>query len=100
MIHYKILSCPFCDKDDLVKNGHSENGTQRWHCNTCKKNFQYDYSYNAYKPGIKEQIIELTMNSSGIRDISRTLQINKNTVISELKKNVTSKSIYIGKGRS
>jgi transposase-like protein len=26
------------------------------------------------------------MNSSGVRDISRVLKINKNTVISELKK--------------
>ena len=70
----------------MVKNGHNENGIQRWHCNTCKKYFQLEYRYNACKPGVKEKIIELTMNSSGVRDISRTLQINKNTVISELKK--------------
>ena len=86
MKHYHIIVCPHCSCDDLVKNSHSENNTQRWFCSGCNKSFQLEYAYNAYNPGVKEKIIELTMNSSGIRDISRTLKINKNTVISELKK--------------
>jgi len=86
MKHYHIVTCPFCNCDDLVKNGHSENKTQRWLCNGCKKSFQLEYTYNAYNPGVKEKIVELTLNSSGVRDISRTLKINKNTVMSEFKK--------------
>ena len=100
MKHYQIVTCTFCNGDDLVKNGHSENATQRWYCNNCKKSFQLEYRYNARKPGVKEQITELTMNSSGVRDISRTLQINKNTVISELKKNAANKPIPAGHDRS
>jgi transposase-like protein len=87
MKHYNIITCPHCGGDDLVKNGHRKYGTQCWRCNNCKKYFQFEFRYNARKPGIKEQIIELTMNSSGVRDISRTLKINKNTVIAVLKKN-------------
>ncbi len=45
-----------------------------------------DYLYNAWKPGVKDQIEVEILNCSGIRDISRNLKINKNTVISELKK--------------
>ena len=86
MKHYLLLKCIHCDSDDLVKNGHSENETQRWRCKKCKRSFQLEYNYNAWRPGIKEQIFELTMNSSGVRDISRTLKINKNTVIKALKK--------------
>jgi transposase-like protein len=71
---------------DIVKNGHSENGSQRWRCNKCRKSFQLDYRYNARKQGIKEQIAALTLNSSGVRDISRILKISRNTVTSELKK--------------
>jgi len=71
----------------LQKNGHSENGTQRWRCNECRKSFQLTYRYNARKPGVKEQITVLTLNSSGVRDIGRILGINKNTVVSGLKKN-------------
>jgi transposase-like protein len=69
-----------------VKNGLSENGTQRCRCNKCKKSFKYEYTYNAWKPGVKEQIEIQTLNSGGIRDISRTLDIAKNTVISEFRK--------------
>jgi transposase-like protein len=87
MIHSETIHCPFCHSDDLVKNGHNASGEQRWRCNKCKKSFQLAYKYNAWKPGIKEAIIEQTLNSSGVRDISRNLKINKNTVVSVLKKN-------------
>jgi insertion element IS1 protein InsB len=87
MKHYHLITCTYCGGEDLVKNGHSENGMQRWRCKTCKKSFQLAYRYKAWKPGVKDQIVELTMNSSGVRDISRILQIDKNTVIAELKKN-------------
>jgi transposase-like protein len=76
-----------------MKNGHSENMTQRWVCNSCGRSFQHTYTYNARQPGVKEKISELTLNSSGVRDIGRILKINKNTVIAELKKNAKNKSL-------
>lgn len=85
MKHYHIIICPFCKGNDLVKNGHSETGTQRWRCNQCKKSFQLAYKYNAWQPGTAETIIQQTLNSSGVRDISRNLKINKNTVVAVLK---------------
>jgi len=87
MKHTQEILCPHCESSDLHKHGHSENGTQRWRCVHCRKSFQLSYRYNARKPGVKEQIVEFTLNSSGVRDISRILGINKNTVVSELKKN-------------
>ena len=87
MKHYHIIVCPFCNQDDLVKNGRNPNGEQRWRCNTCKKSFRLAYKYNAWKPGIKDAIIQQTLNSSGVRDIGRKLKINKNTVVAVLKKN-------------
>ena len=86
MKQYIQIECPFCHSDDLVKNGHSENGTQRYRCKACRKSVQWEYLYRAWLPEVKEQIIEQTLNSSGIRDIRRSLRIAKNTVISELKK--------------
>jgi transposase-like protein len=32
-LHTQIITCSHCDSSDLVKNGHSENGTQRWRSN-------------------------------------------------------------------
>jgi hypothetical protein len=45
-----------------------------------------DYRYNAYKLGVKRQVVDMAINGSGIRDTSRVLSISKNTVISTLKK--------------
>ena len=84
MKQYTEITCRHCGSDDLVKNGRSENGTQRYRCNECGRNFQNEY---AWKPGVKDQIERQTLNSCGIRDIGRNLDISKNTVISEFKKN-------------
>lgn len=91
MLHQIPIECRHCGGQDVVKNGHRSNGTQRWRCNGCKKSFQLRYTYHAHKPGVKEQILEQTLNSSGVRDISRNLKIDKNTVIATLRKKSHSK---------
>jgi len=87
MKHTQAILCSHCSGFDLQKNGHSENGTQRWFCRQCRKSFQLSCRYNARKPGVKEQISVLTLNSSGVRDIGRFLGISNNTAVSDLKKN-------------
>jgi len=87
MIHTTELYCPPCYSNDLVKNGKSGNGTQKWQCNSCKKHFRLSYRYKAWQAGTKEKIIEMTLNSSGVRDIGSVLQISKDTICSVLKKN-------------
>ena len=94
MIHSKEINCPHCSSNDLVKNGKSENGTQRWRCNGCKKSFQLKYSYHAREQGTYEKIIELTLNSSGVRDIGRVLKISKDTVVAVLKKNAKNEPLF------
>jgi transposase-like protein len=89
MKQYVTVECRYCQGNDLVKNGHSENGIQRYRCNGCKKSFQLDYRYNAWKEGIKAQIESQTLNSSGVRAIARNLKISKDTVLSYLKKKST-----------
>jgi transposase-like protein len=44
------------------------------------------YSDLGRLPQIKEQIIEMSLNGSGIRDIARVLKISPTTVIEEIKK--------------
>jgi len=45
-----------------------------------------DYTCNANKPGVKDQIVPLALNACGVRDTARTLKISKGTVMRELKK--------------
>jgi len=48
-----------------------------------------NYRYRACQAGIKDQVVEMAINGSGIRDTARVLKINKNTVICILKKKPT-----------
>ena len=80
------IECPYCRGTDLQKNGCRGKGRQRYICKKCGKSFQLHYKNTACKVGVKEQIAELTVNGCGVRSIARALGINKNTVVSELKK--------------
>ncbi len=87
MKHIEIIRCPVCECDDLMKNGHSLNGTQRWYCKGCRKYFQRSFTNKGCLPEVKEQVIEMATNGSGIRDTARILGISPHTVINEIKKN-------------
>ena len=62
--------------------------------NLVKRVFNSITDIKAREPDVKEQIDTLILNSSGVRDATRILGINKNTVISHLKKNDTSEPIF------
>ena len=83
------IHCPDCDSSDVIKSGKAATGTQRYLCKNddCPgKTFMLDYRYKAYEPGVMEQAIEMAINGSGIRDTARVLKINRNTVMSHIKK--------------
>ena len=73
----------------LDQNRYSTSGERRYRCDNpacLTKSFMLTYRYKAYQPGIKEQVVEMAINSSGIRDTARVLGIAKGTVISTVKK--------------
>ena len=45
-----------------------------------------DYAYAGQSPAVKQQIVDMAMHASGIRDTARVLHISPITVIKELKK--------------
>lgn len=88
MASIEIL-CPACKSNQVVKFGWNRQGKQRYQCQheRCAKNtFILEYENKGYLPEVKQQIIEMALNGSGIRDTSRVLKISINTVLSELKK--------------
>jgi transposase-like protein len=99
MIHKEEIQCPFCGSNNLRKNGKSLSCIQRWHCKDCKKYFQREYRYNAYAPGVKDKVIEMVLNGSGVRDTGRVLKINKNTVVGVLKKNDKNQPLFSDRNR-
>lgn len=81
--------CPYCQSEHIVKRGKTETGKQRYRCHTEKcspHSFLLDPAYKGRLLEIKQQVIEMSLNDSGIRDTARVLQISTATVIQELKK--------------
>ncbi len=91
MTCYQEVTCPAYGSNNIImKSGRSVRDIQRYCCqqqDCSTKTFMQEYRYKAYEPGIKEKIVDMAINSSGIRDTVRVLKINKNTVIRTLKKN-------------
>ena len=88
---FQSIKCRYCQSTKLIKAG-KQSGQQRVKCKTCNRTFQLDYSYQASKPGVVEKIEQMAHNGNGVRDTARVLGINKNTVISHLKKSRSGKS--------
>ena len=83
------LTCPYCQSDRITKRGKTETGKQRYRCQNADcshQSFLLDPAYKGRLPEIKEQIIDMALNGSGIRDTARVLGISTDTVLSELKK--------------
>jgi transposase-like protein len=83
------VRCPYCQSENVIKGGKTETGKQRYRCqqtDCSHRSFVRDPAYNGRLPHVKEQIIDMALNGSGIRDTARVLQISPTTVINELKK--------------
>ena len=86
---WKLVVGPYCHGDQVVKRGKSDTGKQRYRCQNeaCDHHsFLLDPADKGRLPTVKQQVIEMSLNGSGIRDTTRVLQISTATVIQELKK--------------
>ena len=86
------VRCPYCHSDQIVKRGKTRRGTQRYLCqNTAcpPQSFLLAYRYRGRLPEVKQQIVDMSLNASGIRDTARVLRISTDTVLNELKKKET-----------
>jgi len=86
---YIAVRCPHCQSKQVIKGGKTDTGKQRYRCHNpdCSpQSFLLDSSYKGRAPAIKQQVIELSLNGSGVRDTARVLGLSPTTVIQELKK--------------
>jgi transposase-like protein len=81
--------CPHCHSNRVIKGGKTKAGQQHYKCqntNCPRYSFQLALLYRGRAPAIKEQIVDMRLNGSGIRDTARVLKISPTTVINALKK--------------
>ena len=86
----QVLHCPYCQGSDIVRHGTTPEGKQRYRCRECLlgrgRTFLLEYTYAGQSPEVKQQIVDMALNASGIRDTARVLHISPTTVLKELKK--------------
>jgi transposase-like protein len=84
-----VVHCPYCQETDIVRHGTTPEGKQRYRCRTCRggrgRTFLLAYAYAGQSPAVKQQIVDMALNASGIRDTARVLHVSPTTVIKELK---------------
>lgn len=83
------IYCPGCDGIEVIKHGTTPDGKQRYFCQNSecdRRTFILQYTYCGHSPEVKQQISDMAVNGSGIRDTARVLRISPTTVIKELKK--------------
>ena len=91
----KPIACPTCHETAVVKHGQTADGKQRFFCQNplcTRQTFLQEYVYQGRLPNVKQQIVDMTMNGSGIRDIARVLHVSPTTVIETLKKRIKNPS--------
>jgi len=91
----QVVHCPSCQGIDIVRHGTTPEGKPRYRCRECflgrGRTFLLEYAYAGQSPEVKQQIVDMAMHASGIRDTARVLHVSPTTVIKELKKrNLTS----------
>ncbi len=83
------VECPSCQSIEVSRYGKQPNGEQRYQCHNadCPRTiFLLHYHDKGRLPEVKQQIVEMTLNGSGVRDIVRVLGVSSATVIDVLKK--------------
>ena len=83
------VKCPFCGSEKVSKNGHNKTGKQVYNCNNSKcshRNFVEEYTYKAYNPEVRKQVLKMAVDCTGTRATGRILGIFKDTVTAILKK--------------
>ena len=83
------LHCPHGHRTDIVRHDTTRQGQQRYRCRTCPdhgRTFLLAYAYPGQSLTVKQQIVDMALNASGIRDTARVLHVSPTTVIKELKK--------------
>ena len=85
MVTIKLMCC-HCASTNIVRNGLTNNGKQRYLCNDCGRTSRNDPQPNGYTAAERETILRAYHERSSLRGLSRTFGVARNTVTSWLKK--------------
>jgi len=81
-----VFKCPYCESENVVRNGHSPNGKQKYLCKDCKRQTRENPISRGYSEEEKERILKAYEERSSLRGLKRTFGVERNTVSKWIKK--------------
>lgn len=78
------INCRRCKEKRIIKNGRTKNNKQQYYCKMCGHRFIENYTNQAYKLNINQNIIQLTKEGLGIRSTARILKISPTTLLKRI----------------
>jgi transposase-like protein len=80
----QVLPCPHCQGTDIIRHRKTRQGKQHSSCQGTVgggRTFLVDDSYAGHSAAIQQQIVDMALNASGMRDTTRVLHGSPTTVI-------------------
>ena len=75
----EIKQCPKCESEQIVKNGRTKAGKQKYHCKSCNAYGTLEPE-EKYTPERKAEILRAYQERSSLRGLSRTFGVARQTV--------------------
>jgi transposase-like protein len=82
----QAVECSHCQSTDVVRNGRTRNGKQRFLCHACGRNFRENSQAVGYSEERKHEILRAYEERSSLRGLERTFGVARQTVAVWLKK--------------
>jgi transposase-like protein len=80
------VHCTYCGSEDVVRNGRSPNGKQKYRCKACKRQSRENPTPHVSSEERREEILRAYEERSSLRGIERTFGVSRTLVIGWLKK--------------
>ena len=80
------IKCAHCQSENIVRDGHTPKGQQRYRCKDCQRVRRTNPAANGYSEAQKEQILKAYEERSSLRGLERVFGVSRKTVSAWLKK--------------
>src|SRR5215813_12926344 len=84
MVDVRVL-CYHCQSENLVRNGHTPKGKQKYLCKDCGRQSREKPKNTSYSKERRDEILRAYRESGSIRGLARIFGVSRNTVASWLK---------------
>ena len=71
------MSCPRCESDSVVKNGHIHNGKQRYLCRDCGRQFTPEGTKKVITAETRARVDRLLLEKIPLAGIARSMDVSE-----------------------